>query len=169
MERWVDHIYAISIRELSYGKAGRQGRIANRGRLRNLQARRERLPELRSIYDAKIADIEEFSANSMSEETVASHERVLEGRLDELEALLGRQTWIAGETYSLADAVWTGGLGRLVFFELEPTKGRPALGRYFERLKERPSYASADVWDHAKGGAVARMFLTKIGERFRRT
>jgi glutathione S-transferase len=155
-------------RELSYGKAGRQGRIANKGRLRNLQARRERFPELRSIYDAKIADIEEFSANSMSQEKVATHERIVEERLDELEALLGQQPWIAGETYSLADAVWTVGLGRLVFFELEPTTGRPALKKYFDRLKERPSYASADIWDRAKGGALARMFLTKVGERFRR-
>ncbi len=111
-------------RELSYGKAGRQGRIANKGRLRNLQARRERFPELRSIYDAKIADIEEFSANSISQETVAAHERIVEERLGELDALLGQQTWIAGETYSLADAVWTVGLGRLVLFELEPTTGR---------------------------------------------
>ncbi|NOQ84487.1 MAG: hypothetical protein GQ551_10795, partial [Myxococcales bacterium] len=80
----------------------------------------------------------------------------------------GQQPWIAGETYSLADATWTVGLGRLVFFELEPTTGRPALKKYFDRLKARPSYASADIWGRAKGRAVARMFLTKIGERFRR-
>jgi glutathione S-transferase len=104
----------------------------------------------------------------MSQEKVATHERIVEERLDELEALLGQQPWIAGETYSLADATWTVGLGRLVFFELEPTTGRPALKKYFDRLKERPSYASADIWDRAKGGALARMFLTKIGERFRR-
>jgi glutathione S-transferase len=115
-----------------------------------------------------MADIEEFSANSMSREKVAAHERVVEERLDELEALLGQQTWIAGETYSLADVVWTVGLARLVFFELEPTKGRPALKKYFDRLKARPSYASADIWDRTKGRALARMFLTKIGERFRR-
>ncbi|MBW2223181.1 MAG: glutathione S-transferase C-terminal domain-containing protein, partial [Deltaproteobacteria bacterium] len=70
---------------------------------------------------------------------MAAHERIVEERLGELEALLGQQTWIAGETYSLADAVWTAGLGRLVFFELEPTTGRPAFTKLGLRWAARPN------------------------------
>ena len=55
------------------------------------------------------------------------------------------------------------GGGRLVFFELEPTKGRPALKKYFDRLKARPSYASADIGIARKAARWRGCLLTKMG------
>ena len=69
--------------------------------------------------------------------------------LDGLEARLGEGggPWILGPTFSLADVSWAVIFERLVEADALPLflEGRPHCTRYWEQLRERPSYEAAIV------------------------
>ena len=70
--------------------------------------------------------------------------------IDDLEALLvsDARPFIAGAAYSLADCMWTAILARLSLVGLAGwwADGRRAsVGAYFDRVRARPSYATAGV------------------------
>lgn len=64
--------------------------------------------------------------------------------LTDMEAALGREAWLAGETYSLADAGLAPYLVRLEHLTLACLwDRRPDLAGWFERIKARASFAPA--------------------------
>jgi len=165
--RWIDHMYAVSIRELSYGAEQFEalGARVNSWRLRRLQMLAQCHPGLRETYEAKLHDIEGFAAQAIDREHVASIRATLRRRLDQLDALLAEQPHIAGEAYSLADLVWTVTLARLLMNRLDPFQERPALDAWYRRMKARPSFARADVWEAMKVSAMLPMVIRKLGLR----
>ena len=82
--------------------------------------------------------------------------------VDEMNALLDGQPWLAGDNYSLADTVWTVGVARFMMLKIEPLEGRPALGDWYERVKARPSFEAANVWEYFDATAM----LLMLGRKF---
>lgn len=167
MEQWIERLYALNERELSYGSKRmlRIGRRINEGRLRALQRNREKYPELREVYDAKIEDIRAFRDAALDPAHVDRVRAGVMDRYDELDALLEDQEWIAGSSYSLADALWTVGIARHRVLDLKPLDGRPSLAQWYGRTRARPSFDSADVWERVKVGKMLRLVLGNMGGR----
>ncbi len=165
MERWVAAYRGISLRELSYGsdRMKRIGAFVNRLRVRRLHALADRHPELAEIYRDKERDIQGFADHAVDGAHVAGLNRQVTGLFDELDKVLADRPWIAGENYSLADVVWTVTVARLLAMgDARPLEGRPALSRWFEAARRRPSYDKADVWDHFKPAAIIRIMAGKL-------
>jgi len=75
-----------------------------------------------------------------------------ENLLTDMEAALGERPWLAGESYSLADAAYTPYITRLDHLSLLGwIAGRPKLSSWYDRIRARPSYASAiGKWENPK-------------------
>ena len=165
MERWVETYRGISLRELSYGsdKSKRIGAFVNGLRIRRLHALVNKHPEMAEIYEAKEQDIQGFSDHAVDDAHMDTLRRQVADLLDELEEVLADRRWIAGETYSLADLVWTVTVARLMMIGGEsPLEGRPALTRWFKVVRQRPSYDGADIWDRFKPGKLFAMMAGKL-------
>ena len=78
--------------------------------------------------------------------------------LDDMEHALSASPWLAGATYSLADAGYTPYLTRLDHLNLLGwLEGRPRLARWYDRVRARPSYAEAFTrWENASYVALMR-------------
>lgn len=64
--------------------------------------------------------------------------------LREMEAALGGAAWLAGETYSLADAALTPYIARLEMLGMATMwAARPQVARWLERVQARDNYAAA--------------------------
>lgn len=63
----------------------------------------------------------------------------------DMERQLAQRPWLAGENYSLADAAMTPYVNRFAMLSLSNmwTQSRPNIAGWFDRIKERPSYAAA--------------------------
>ena len=149
METWIAALRAISLRELSYGteKTRKTGARINKLRLKVLTHRRNKYPDMADVYSAKIDDISGFAERAVDPEVAAANLAHVENKLDELNTLLSGQPWIAGSTYSFADAVWTVGVGRFIMLHLSPLENRAGLADWYARVKARPSFEQADVWE----------------------
>lgn len=68
--------------------------------------------------------------------------RVYDSYLQKMEDALAQQTWLAGETYSLADIAMVPYVNRLDMLGMSElwVSSRPCLTRWFERMKSRPSF-----------------------------
>lgn len=64
--------------------------------------------------------------------------------LADMDRQLAQHSWLAGDTYSLADAAVTPYINRFVMLCLSNmwTQSRPNVTAWFERIKARPSYAA---------------------------
>jgi glutathione S-transferase len=161
MEHWLDIFEGTSLGVISYGSlSGRKKRNAtwmNNARLRNLRKRQRKNPELADLYAAKIEYIEKFMRSIANSAEVAKNVAKLNSDLDALGPLLGAQPFIAGKTYSLADGAWTVLLARLQTLELAPFNGRRALESWYQEMRERPSFAQADVWESMSMGRMIKV------------
>lgn len=87
--------------------------------------------------------------------------RRLDAMLGRFEKTLGEQAWLAGPEYSLADVAYTSYVTRLDLLGFaEMWARRPRVAAWFERLKNRPSFAEVI-------GRYRPDFLKVIGERGR--
>ena len=165
METWIGAMRNISLRELSYGaeKTKRLGAKVNKLRIHVLARRKARYPELAPIYERKIEDISEFAARATDPDVAVAHRQQVEARLTDLNRLLDENRWITGDTYSLADAVWTVTVARLKMLGFSPLENRPALDRWYAEVKARPSFKEADIWESFKALPMVRT----VGRRFR--
>ncbi len=163
MERWIAKAYELPARVLAYGskRVRRIGAWANEARRRVLVRRREKHADLRDAYDAKIADIDRFIANSQDEAYVAEVAARYDAALDELDAHLSDRDTICDEVYSLADVVWTVVVARQHMLGRAPLEHRPALARWYAQMKGRPSFRAADLWERFRPG---RMLLAMAGK-----
>ena len=159
MERWIERAYRLSERELAYGTGifKHIGRFANGKRLGALRRIRSENPDMAEVYDAKIADIEDFMRKAQDRDHVHALARKFEGEFEALDAHLGHSRHIAGETYSLADLCWTVTTARHKMLKKAPLSGRRNLARWFDAMKKRPSYKAAGVMDHFSFAVVVKM------------
>jgi len=163
VERWIQALVDIPIRELSYGGAmSAMGSRVNAWRLRNLRKRRDRDSELQEVYQAKIEDIDGFSRMAQDATHVEGLRDQVASVLDEMDATLAKRPWLAGSAHTMADVVWTVGIARFFMLELAPLRGRPALAEWYLRVKERPSFAEADVWEAMQFRKLAPVMARKL-------
>ena len=79
----------------------------------------------------------------ISKEEEAGALEVLGSIMDEMEATLQKQDWLAGASYSLADIGVTPFVQRFEansLTDLVDWDARPAVGAWWQRVKDRPSY-----------------------------
>ena len=168
MDEWVDRLRAISFRELSYGGERQRsvGYAVNKRRLANLRSRLKKHPEMADVYRAKIEDIRGFAEVALNDDHIAKLRSQVATDLSELDEILKNRECIVGEQYTLADAHWTVGIARLKMLGQDPLAGREALARWYARMKARPSFVEADVWERfqplALVGALAKKFWPQL-------
>lgn len=168
MEEWIDLQDGLRIRELTFGNMrGPMGfalrQISMPMRKRKLLRLKQENPAFRDIYDYKIEDLKKWRASIASREENEEASDEMHGALDRVEERLGESEFLAGETYSLADLAWTCVLARLKMlglFEafLEPDR-MPQIGAYYERLRSRPSFEAAGVWEGRPAPHVRKALL----------
>lgn len=113
----------------------------------------DRYPELRDIYQAAHDRIVEHGNCAYDAATVAKAEVDLAARLDELNDHMNGKAFIAGTTYSVADIMWTVLLARIEMLNMTALiSDRPNVLAYYQRMKARPSFATARVMPNWKGG-----------------
>jgi glutathione S-transferase len=76
---------------------------------------------------------------------LAATYRLYDGYLGKMETTLAGQSWLAGDTFSLADIAMTPYVNRLDMLGMAPlwTRSRPRVADWFERIKGRPAFKPA--------------------------
>ncbi len=150
MQQWIDLQNQFPMREMMYGNyQGLEGWVLRRSvqiKQRLLPKLIQTYPELQANYAAKLQDVDQWNSTVQDSQEIVNINRKIEPMLAELEVQLSQTTWLCGETYSLADVVWTAVLNRLEelkFDYLWKDDTRPSLSTYFHRLKARPSFKAA--------------------------
>lgn len=152
MNRWLDKAYALPERVFAYGSDRLRsiGARVNRGRRAALLERMEAHPNFAAVYKAKMADIDLFVAQASGDEMLARLHQERVQVFDELEAQLAGSSFIVNDAYTLADVMWTVTISRQLMLGADPLAGRPNLLAWYHRMKARPSFAQADVWERIK-------------------
>ena len=123
-------------------------------RLNALDSNKNKNPELAELYEAKIESVKSLKESAENSDNLAEVEGRTEQLIDELESMLSQREYIAGSTYSLADVIWTVLLARLALLgmaSLWENLKRPAVAAYYGRMKNRPSFKTADIRHEWKG------------------
>ncbi len=149
MHRWIAQAYDLPERILAYGSERLRaiGSKVNAARRRALTRQRLNAPELAQVYEAKIADIDRFMTEASDPTFAASLHQRLQTALNNLDKHLDTSEFVAGSSYSLADVVWTVTVARAVMRGDQPLAKRPNLAAWYERMRERPSFHRADIWE----------------------
>lgn len=169
MEAWLKKLEDFPEREFSYSteKKGLAGAFLKRlmafsytRRRSILRKHKEKNPDLADRYEARLRDIDTWQHTVQDPQQVKDMRAQKENLLDELEQALQGKTWLFGERYTLADAVWTVFLSRLVTFSFDglfEDGKRPNVATYYQRLKQRPSFQKADIWERMKPAFMFHM------------
>lgn len=165
MERTIAAVYAVSVREITYGSgtAGKVGPRVNAMRITRLRKLGARHPDMREIYEAKQRDIEGFAAAAADPAGVEQQGQRMFALLDELERSLAGREYVAGSTYSLADVVATVAVARMLMIGKDPLANRPTLAAWYARMRSRPSFVGADIWEQFKVSRLLGMLARKLG------
>lgn len=160
-------------REHAYGTLTGFLRLATRAsmrwRIRKLERMKRAAPDLAAAYDRKIADVAKWNVTMRDRAEVERIDRRAEALLDELEQALSSSEFLAGDRYSLADAAWTVIVSRLYMQGRQHWWGngrRPRVEAWYGRMRERPSYRAATIWERLQFGVmapiIARVLLPRL-------
>jgi glutathione S-transferase len=165
VDEWLGRQDGFRFREFSYGNApGLFGKLIQRGvgkRIAVLERHRDQNPDLAEIYQARIEDVRGWR------DTIADHRQVaalgdeLERLFADFEAQLADQPFVVGDRYTLADVVWTVTVARVHMLRRTRVLG-PRTKAWFERMRARPSYVQADVWDRMRPSFILGMLSKAI-------
>lgn len=110
-------------------------------------------PDLLQTYLAAAERIERHAAAAADTSGAAEAERRLGEEFRDLDAMLGRDDFLSGDSYGIADVIWTVILARTRMLGLDGMiDGLPRLAAYYDRMTARPSFAAARVMPTWKGG-----------------
>lgn len=162
--RWVDLADALPLRELSYGRVGGPfGWLLRRTdglRLKKLARLRDENPDLREAYEAKMEDVKKWFATARDPVQLGAIEARVAETLDQLQSHLASRDFIGGARYGTADVLWTVVLARLAMLgQRGAIAARPAVAAYFDRMKARPSFTAAKVWDRTPWAEIVKSLL----------
>jgi len=105
-------------------------------------ARANSMPGLRDPIKRRIAN--ELLESSLDSPWVAMAVERFRRLLNEMEVELARSPYLAGSSYSLADADYTAYIKRLSDIGLDKLwDGKPAVQHWWTQMKQRPSYQAA--------------------------
>jgi glutathione S-transferase len=168
MDEWIDLQDGLRIRELTFGSMkGAMGLLLRRVSLplrkRKLLRLRSANPDLAEIYDAKIEDLRQWRTSITSPEEMAQARDGMKAALGRVEMRLGESPYLAGERYSLADLAWTCTFARLKMLGLADSfwgpERSPRIHDYYSRLRSRPSFDEAGVWERSPAPDLRRALL----------
>jgi glutathione S-transferase len=168
MDDWIDVQDRLRIRELTFGSMeGPMGfalrKISMPMRRRKLLRLRRANPDLTEIYDAKIEDLVKWRASIASAQEAADARKGMGTALDHVDGQLVDSSFLAGENYSLADLAWTSIFARLRMLGLDDSfwsgELRPRIAAYYDRLRARPSFDKAGMWEGPPAPDVRRAML----------
>jgi glutathione S-transferase len=145
--RWVDLQDRLPMRELELTQAKGLVRWLRRWSLGQKRKRVRKLmkrhPELAAIYRDKLEEIERLDRVITQPDKARELVDEFDVLLDGLERHLADQPWLAGDQYTLADAVWTPVIARLEhvgFARIMAAHRHPNIAAWYARLRERPSW-----------------------------
>ena len=152
VERWIERIDALRIRELSYGRmrgimARLRDRIIMPRRVKMLRRYQARSPELADAYQRRIDDVERWIDVMRRPVDIERLREDLLAVLDDLEAALGQHSLVVGEGYTLADVMATVLVARVKVMRFADLERWPAIGTYYARMKQRPQFPADDIVD----------------------
>jgi len=168
MDEWIDRQDRLRIRELTFGSMKGAMGHALRGismplRKRKLLRLKRNNPDLAEAYDAKIEDLHRWRTSIASPQEMAQVRHEMSVALERVEKRLGESPYLAGESYSLADLAWTCTFARLKMLGLANSfcspERSPRIDAYYSRLRSRPSFDKAGVWDSPPTPEVRRAML----------
>ena len=149
MEKLMDEYVHVSCMTITFA-------TANRASLARLKPE-EMEAELAKAPDAKRAEIKrQVAAQGLDAPPVAEALRVQATLLDRIEAAMPRGPYLAGSSWSLADAAATPYVWRLDKLKLARMwDRRPGVAAWYARVRQRPSFETAvETWvtaaDHAR-------------------
>jgi glutathione S-transferase len=170
--RWVEMQAEFPMRELGHTRTKGMTRWFQGWSMRQARRRLRRLlrknPQLRTIYENKLVEIDHLERGIKHNVAVRELIDDVEVMLDEIEAVLEHRKWLAGDDYTLADLMWTAVLSKLEqigFARSLRAHRRPRVAEWYGRLRERPSWdlmlrrISAGQALRFYGPAVAKTFL----------
>lgn len=105
-------------------------------------ARMAETPEMAAAYHRKLREAYETEDELKNKTVVKQSTEHLIRLLDEIELRLGETAYLAGEEFTMADAVFIPVLARLVVLNVadEYIGSRPNIGEYWILVQQRPSY-----------------------------
>lgn len=160
-------------REHAYGTLTGLLRIATRAsmrwRIRKLEKMKRAAPDLADAYDRKIADVSRWNVAMRDRAGIERLDQRAQALLDELEEALASTGFLASDRYSLADAAWTVIVSRLHMQGRQhwwANGRRPRVEAWYGRMRDRPSYRDATIWDRLHFGVmapiIARVLLPRL-------
>ncbi|MFV8751060.1 glutathione S-transferase family protein [Nannocystaceae bacterium ST9] len=160
VDEWIARQDGFRFREFSYGTMpGLLGKLAPRAvgkRIAVLERHRDHDPELAAIYQARIDDVRKWRDTIADRRQVDAIVDELGTLLADFEAQLEGHDFVVGDRYTLADVVWTVAIARMVMVRRSRQLG-PRTKAWFERMRARPSWREADLWDRMRPGFVLAM------------
>jgi tetrachlorohydroquinone reductive dehalogenase len=157
----------LDIRLLSFSKGPSiMTSIMLTKKLHKLEKNAKKHPDLREVYEKKHADILGLKNQKQDRGACAAENAKLDAALDEMNDLLGDRLFLGAATYSLADVMWTVVLTRIEFLlGISRLETRPNVLAYYNRLKQRPSYVTADLWPYFKLSGLLTMIKKTFGKQ----
>lgn len=149
VDEWIDRADSVNLQTLSYANhpSFEQSEAILNARIARAFEYSEKYPGLADRYLNAARRVLSYKQRESKEE-VAKIEALALRHVDDLEKRLTRSDYIVGDSYSLADVIWTVLLARFDLLQkprLIGAEAHPKVAAYYERMRARPTFASANV------------------------
>ncbi len=145
---WIRLQDMLPIPELTYGRMqGSRGKFIRKQagkKIKMATKLKKKHSALRQTYELKIRLYRKLAGAHENASLLREAETKVGSALDSVEEALASRQWLAGNSYTIADAAWTPVLVRLRDIgmrQLWAGGRRPNVAIYFERLRKRPSFS----------------------------
>jgi len=168
MDTWLGRQDEFAFRELSYAIfPGLLGRIVHKSFAKRRTTLRQRMaenPELAPCYEDRLRDVDAWEATVREPRSAEQLRGEATALLDEFGRHLEDRRFVAGAAYSLADAVWTVVLARTKQLRLDD-RWSESIRAYYVRMRERPSFAQADIWEDQRRAQLLPLMARSFARR----
>jgi ganglioside-induced differentiation-associated protein 1 len=149
VNEWIDRGDSVNLQTLSYANhpSFEQSEAILNARIARAFEYSEKYPKLADRYLDAARRVLSYKQRESKEE-VDKIEKTALRHVDSLEKQLAASEYIVGDFYSLADVIWTVLLARFDLLkkpQLIGVEAHPHVAAYYERMKARPTFASANV------------------------
>lgn len=157
VNEWIDRGDSVNLQTFSYANhpSFEQSEAILNARIARAFEYSEQYPKLADRYLDAARRVLSYKKRESKDE-VEKIEKTALRHVDDLEKQLATSEYVVGDSYSLADVIWTVLLARFDLLkkpQLLGAEAHPRVTAYYERVKARPTFASANVqnsWWFAK-------------------
>ena len=146
-QMWLRDIMALHYGVLLYRNRldadGTAPQILARGRF--LEELRQSRPDLEDLVEVRLAGNLRFQNLLKHPDHVEEHLVATKGLIQKMADALEGQSFLAGKNYSLADCFATAAIARFTIHGMADWWENTALTDYYSEMKNRPSFAAAEV------------------------